>query len=281
MGSREKRATPITRSDLLALAGKRSTPIRRYLQWALANEHLAARDDGVGSSLRMECRSDIRDAAAAAALFPEQWWGVVVFTCFGSNLGTETAAPSFQRHRDAAEAQAELDRIVFPTGSVGQHRIQATLRGAKEALVAACERHDLFHSVLHSHHDFDQRYRTLRAARVRQWARTTCFDLLLRAGALGVGGERYLPELAYLAGSTGPRKGFAAVFGVDPDHGSSPWAEAVLAAWAENWRAVADRVGADWDGPPLYPRDQENFLCVYQERLERGQVPRATARKPC
>lgn len=268
-------------SELLALAGKRSAPIRRYLEWARENERSASSDDGVGSSLRMECRSDIRDAAEAAALFSEQWWGVVVFTCFGSNLGAETAAPSFQRPRDPAEAEAELDRIAFPRGSVGHHRIQATLRGAKEALVAACDRQDLFHGVLHSRDDFDERYRTLREARVRQWGRTTCFDLLLRAGALGVGGQKCLPELAYLDGSTGPRKGFAAVFGVDPDHGSSPWAESVLAAWAENWQAVADRVGAEWDGPPLYPRDQENFLCVYQERLARGQVVRASVRKSC
>jgi hypothetical protein len=111
---------------------------------------------------------------------------------------------------------------------------------------------------------------------VRQWGRTTCFGLLLRAGALGVGGTRYLPELAYLAGSTGPSKGFAAVFGVAPDHGGAPWAEAVLRAWAENWRAVAERVRIAWDGPALQPRDQESFLCVYQERLGRGAV-----RMPC
>lgn len=83
-----------------------------------------------------------------------------------------------------------------------------------------------------------------------------------------MGGERYLPELAYLAGSTGPRKGFAIVFGVAPDRGAERWAEEVLRAWAENWQSVATRVGVEWEGQPLYPRDQENFLCIYQEGHE-------------
>jgi hypothetical protein len=77
----------------------------------------------------------------------------------------------------------------------------------------------------HGDGDFDSRYRRLLGSRLTQWGRTTCFDLLLRAGALGVGGERYLPELAYLASSTGPRKGFAIVFGVAPDRGTERWAE--------------------------------------------------------
>lgn len=271
----------LSRSELFALADVRRQPVRRYLWWALENERFATRSGRADLSLRMECRSDIRDAAEAAALFPEQWWGIVVFTCFGSKLGAETVAPSFQRPRDAASAETALETIEFPRGSVGHHRIQATLKGAKQALVAACECHALFHGVLHSPDDFDARYRTLRDARVRQWGRTTCFDLLLRAGALGVGGRTCLPELAYLAGSAGPRKGFAAVFGVDPDSATAPWAEAMLRSWAENWGAVAERVGVQWDGPPLYPRDQENFLCVYQERLARGQVPRVKTGKSC
>jgi ribosomal protein S18 acetylase RimI-like enzyme len=270
------RTTAITRSELFALADARRQPVRRYLRWALENERLAARDGRAASSLRMECRSDIRDAAEAAQVFPEQWWGVVVFTCFGSKLGAETVAPRFRHPRDPSSAEAALDQITFPRGSVGHHRIQSTLKGAKQALVAACAQHAFFDSVLHSAEDFDACYRRLREARVRQWGRTTCFDLLLRAGALGVGGKRSLPELAYLAGSTGPRKGFTAVFGVDPDQRSAQWAEAVLRAWAEHWQAVAARVGIEWQGEPLYPRDQENFLCVYQERLARGALG-----KPC
>ncbi len=262
----------VTRSELLALADERREPMRRYLQWALENERLAVREERPELSLRMDCRPDIRDADETARLFPEQWWGIVVFTCFGSKLGAETAAPRFQHPRDPLRAEADLKELSFPRGSVGHHRIQSTLTGAKQALVAACARHPFFNSVLHSAEDFDDRYRRLREAKVRQWGRTTCFDLLLRAGALGVGGERYVPDLAYLAGSTGPRKGFAAVFGVTPDQASAPWGEAVLRAWAEHWQMVAKRVGVGWEGPPLYPRDQENFLCVYQERLARGVV---------
>lgn len=276
VGSDEMLTTALTRSELLALADERRRPIRRYLRWALENERSPGQRRCGGLSLRMEHRSDISEAAEAATLFPDRWWGIVVFTCFGSKLGAETAAPSFQHPRDAASAETELERIVFPRRSVGHHRIQSTLKGAKQALVAACERSDLFRSVLHGAEDFDARYRRLREARVRQWGRTTCFDLLLRAGALGVGDARCLPELAYLAGSTGPRKGFAVVFGVDPDRGSAPWAEAVLRGWAENWQAVADLVGVEWEGPPLHPCDQENFLCVYQERLARGEL-----RAPC
>jgi hypothetical protein len=45
--------------------------------------------------------------------------------------------------------------------------------------------------------------------------RRTSFDLLLRAGALGIGGQHYKPEIAYLGGSTGPKRGFARVWGVE------------------------------------------------------------------
>ncbi len=269
---------PITRSELLDLVATRRVPVRRYLQWALKNERLAERDGRAGLSLRMDTRADIRDAAEAARRFPEQWWGIVVFTCFGSKLGAETAAPRFQHPRGPASAEAALDKIAFPRGSVGHHRIQSTLTGAKQALVAACAHHALFRSVLHDTEDFDGRYQLLRGARVRQWGRTTCFDLLLRAGALGIGGKpRWLTRARVpCGGSTGPRKGFAAVFGVDTDQRHAAWAEAVLRAWADHWQAVAERVGVEWDGEPLYPRDQENFLCVYQERLARGALG-----KPC
>lgn len=64
------RATVITRSELLALADARRTPVRRYLQWAAENERLAATGEGTASSLRMDCRSDIRDAAEAAEAVP-------------------------------------------------------------------------------------------------------------------------------------------------------------------------------------------------------------------
>lgn len=101
---------------------------------------------------------------------------------------------------------------------------------------------------------------------MRQWGRTTCFDLFLRAGALGIGGLHYEPEYAYLAGSTGPRSGFRKVWGRDINANNAAWGEAVLRAWTEEWPAVVDRAGADWDGDAYTPADFENALCIWQER---------------
>ncbi len=164
------------------------------------------------------------------------------------------------------DAESVLDRIGFPRGSIGHHRIQPAVKGAKQALISACADHKFFNDVLHGDADFDTRYRLLRGARIRQWGRTTSFDLLLRAGTLGIGDRRYQPEYAYLGGSTGPKAGFALVWGVLPnDNASVVWAEALLRAWTEGWQAVAKRVGVEWNGEPLEPCDQENFLCIYQE----------------
>ena len=133
--------------------------------------------------------------------------------------------------------------------------------------MAACGDHELFYDLLHGRDDFDTRYLHLRAAKLRQWGRTTSFDLLLRAGALGVGGQQYKPDYAYFGGSTGPKSGFARVFGeaLDTDERVA-WADSLLRHWTEEWQGVCERVGADWDRPPLEACDQENFLCIYQER---------------
>lgn len=250
----------LSREELLALVDERADAVRDYLLWAQAHDS----EDG---SHRMLERPDIADAAKAAELFPEQWWGVVVFTCFGSTLGATTVAQAFQRPLPPPDAEAELERTTFRRGSIGHHRIQPAHKGAKQALVAACLDHGLFHDVLHGREDFHTRYLRLRAARMRQWGRTTSFDLLLRAGALGVGGEHYKPEYAYLSGSTGPKAGFTRVWGrpLKTDEAVA-WAEALLRVWTEEWQEVAERVGVAWQRPPLEPCDQENFLCIYQER---------------
>lgn len=88
---------------------------------------------------------------------------------------------------------------------------------------------------------------------------------MLRGGALGVGGQRYKP--AYLGGSTGPKSGFARVLGetLTSDERAA-WAESLLWRWTEEWPGVAELVGVAWQGEPLEPCDQENFLCIYQER---------------
>ena len=251
----------LAREDFFALVEKRSADVRDYLVWARTH-------DGEDSTLRMSARPDIQDAADAAEAFSEQWWGVVVFTCFGAKLGASAVAPYFQRPVAAPRAREILDQVQLPAGSIGHHRIQPGHKGAKQALVAACLDHELFHDVLHSREDFDTRYRRVRAARMTQWGRTTSFDLFLRAGALGIGGAQYKPEIAYLGGSTGPKKGFARVWGaVADDDATVEWAEDVLRVWTEEWAEVAERVGVEWRQPPLEPCDQENFLCIYQERL--------------
>ena len=259
----------VSRDELFSLVDKQRDGVQAYLVWALDMERRAGEGDAQHGSMRMEKGLDIQHAAEAAELFAECWWGIVVFTCFGSRVGARAAAPYFQRPSPPREAKAALEQIAFPPGSVGHHRIQPAHKGAKEALVAACDHHGFFREVLHSGEDFDTRYQRLRRERLRQWGMTTCFDLLVRAGALGVGGARYLPEFAYLAGSTGPRRGYELVFGEVLSDERAPWAEAVLQVWPQHWREVADRVGIRWEGEPLYPRDQENFLCIYQEQFGR------------
>ncbi len=58
---------------------------------------------------------------------------------------------------------------------------------------------------------FDERFAALMKFRVSWWGRRTCFDVLLRAGALAVSGETYRPDKAYLRGSQGPSAGFEPV----------------------------------------------------------------------
>ncbi len=250
----------LERDELLALVDERADAVRDYLLWARDN-------DNDQWSFRTRERPDIRRAAEALELFAEDWWGVVVYSCFDSTKGAATVAPQFREPLEPEHAAAVLAQLDFPRGSVGGHRIQPAVKGAKQALVAACADHEFFRDALHSGEDFDTRYRRVRGARLRQWGRTTSFDLLLRAGALGIGGARYTPEYAYLGGSTGPKAGFARVWGVTlKDDAAVARAESLLRAWAEEWDRVADRVGVEWDEPPLTPCDQENFLCIYQER---------------
>jgi hypothetical protein len=250
----------LSRKDLFAVVEERADAVRDYLLWARLH-------DDEHATLRMSARPDIGDAATAAEAFPEKWWGVVVFTCFGSRRGAAVVAPQFQHPLSPSQAEAALDDLALPAGAIGHHRIQPAHKGAKQALVSACAAHDLFRDILHCGEDFDTRFRRLRSVHLRQWGRTTSFDLLLRAGALGIGGKSYKPEFAYLGGSTGPKAGFARVWGFRPnDQAAVDWAERLLRAWAEEWQSVVESVGVAWDRPPLEPCDQENFLCVYQER---------------
>jgi hypothetical protein len=249
----------VARHELLALVDQRPDEVRAFLDWA-------ERHESGSSSMYLAKRSDILDARHAASLYPEAWWGVVVFTCFGSLNSTRALREVIAEPVNAEAAGELLASVHFTRPTVGHHRIQQGLLGAKKALVAACRHSDILHEVLHRPRSFDDRYRRLRSAGLARWGRTTCFDLLLRTGVLSVGGQRYEPEIAYLAGSTGPRAGFRAVWGRDVTDGTAPWCEGVLQAWHRHWPEVVDRVGAHWSGRPYAPGDLENALCIYQER---------------
>jgi hypothetical protein len=248
-----------SREDLLELVARRREPVRDYLEWAKAN-------DNDKWTFRMSARPDITRAAQVGRLFPDDWWGVVVYSCFDSTTGAAAVAPQFPRPLPPPDAEATLETIAFPRGSVGGHRIQPGVTGARRALVAACADHELFFELLHGDENFDARYLTLRSAELPQWGRTTSFDLFLRAGAIGIGGRPYKPDYAYLGGSTGPKSGFTRVFGEAlATDAQVAWAESLLWRWTETWDAVAARVGVQWHRAPLEPCDQENFLCIYQE----------------
>jgi hypothetical protein len=158
------------RDQLFEIVERRREALHNYLEWAKAN-------DNEQWTFRMSARPDIRRAAEATALFPDDWWGVVVYSCFDSATGLKAVVPHFQRPLPPPEAEAILASVDFPRGSVGGHRIQPTVKGARQALVAACADYELFRELLYSGDDFDTRYLRLRGARLRQWGgrpRSTC-----------------------------------------------------------------------------------------------------------
>lgn len=252
-----------TAEEFQSLIRRRRRQVAGFLEWA------AERECSSGSSLRAANRHDITDAKQVLPLFADEpWWGLVVFTAFGSAIGTEAVADALTEPIPPNDAQRFLDSLELPRGAVGHHRIQPGHRGAKTALVAACTHAKDFERILHRGVGFHDRYRELRALGAKQWGRTTCFDLLLRAGALGIGGARYAPEIAYLADSTGPGKGFEAVFGLEITKRNVAWCEGVLRRWSDQWFEVAETAGVRWPasaGEPYGPADFENALCVYQE----------------
>ncbi len=260
-----RRTSPerVSRDDLLRLVRTRRRSIRSFLEWA-------DRTEADGESVRWEARRDIEEAREAAGWFEEPWWGVVVFSCFSSLQGAKVVSGSFRRPVDPRRARRLLGEFVFPRGSVGHHRIQPGVKGAKEALVAACERSPDFEGILLRGAEFHERYQKLRELGARQWGRTTCFDLVLRTGALGVGGRRYEPDRAYLDDSTGPKAGFKKVWGIPVTRQNAEWCESLLRAWTENWSLVADEVGAAWTAQPYTPGDFENALCIFQEKFSQG-----------
>jgi len=247
------------RDGLVALVRERKEQLRHFLIWAISCETS-------GWSMRWYNRQDIKDAAIAGSWFPDQWWGVTVFTCFGSLKGVQSVRASFEHPLKPDQAWDNLQQVSFERGSIGHHRIQPAHKGAKTALVAACQYAEMFHQILFSGGSFDDRFESLRALHAPQWGRTTCFDLLLRAAALGVGEQNYMSDRAYLAGSTGPASGFKGVWGIQVTWRNADWCEDVLRWWSNNWSLVCGEVGVEWSGDPYVPADFENALCIYQER---------------
>lgn len=216
--------------------------------------------------MRVSNRGDLRRVRSVLPLFGDGWWAAVVYSCFDSEIGTRAVAPFFQRPKDPLEAERLLETIMLPPGSVQHHRTQPGHKGARIALVAACSRVDDFEQIIRGGRDFQERYEALRRLRAKQWGRTTCFDLLLRTGQLALGSERpYSPDRAYLADSTGPRKGFELVWGIAVTRTNASDCEALLRRWSASWHEVAGSAGVSWEGAPYEPGDFENALCIFQE----------------
>lgn len=249
--------------ELWRLALRRREELRDLLLWALTEER-AAEEGEPWRSLWLADRPDVEAAGRSAAAFPEMWWGLVVFTAFGSAIGADAVRSAFAHPIEAAEAESKIAGCVFPSGSVGHHRRRRGLEASKRALLSACRQWPLFRDVLECPGDFDSRYRVLRSARVPEWGRTTCFDLFVRAGRLGLGGMQYEPARVYLADSTGPAKGFERVWGVCIGRANAEWGERVVAGWCTNWFELTRIAGVEWAWEAGYsPGDLENALCVW------------------
>ncbi|HSH61127.1 MAG TPA: hypothetical protein VK988_16100 [Acidimicrobiales bacterium] len=151
------------------------------------------------------------------------------------------------------------------------HRAQSTRTGARRSLVSACDKADDIENVLcECGVAFDERFAALMKFRVSCWGRTTCFDVLLRAGALAVSGETYRPDKAYLRGSQGPSAGSKRLWGVPVTVSNADLCAELLRRWTQRWDAVASTVGVGWEGKPYDSADFENALCVFQEPHRAG-----------
>jgi len=83
--------------------------------------------------------------------------------------------------------------------------------------------------------------------RASYWGRRGCFDLLLRAGALAIGGQRYGPDRAYI--DTASARGFLEVTGVPLTASTAEWCEAFILWWSDHWDEVAALAGGGVLGP--------------------------------
>jgi hypothetical protein len=249
---------PVTNEDWINLVGARRHQIAGFLSWVAEREAV--------DSMRLSNRGDIRRVQGILDAFADDWWAAVVYSCFDSQTGALAVADAFQRPVSPKEAAGLLSSIELPPGAVQHHRTQPGHTGAKTALISACACAHDFERILREGRAFHDRYEALRGLRAKQWGRTTCFDLLVRTGQLGIGdGNRYEPDRAYLADSTGPRNGFRMIWGIQVTRANADGCEALLRGWTTRWNRIADQVGVTWYGEPYGPGDFENALCIFQE----------------
>jgi hypothetical protein len=254
---------PSTDDEWTALVSTRHRQIGRFLFWAAERE--------ATGSMRLSDRGDIARVRRITDAFGEPWWAAVVYSCFDSELGTLAVAQDFHDPVNAGHAARLLSEMKLPPGAIAGHRIQPAHKGAKVALVSACARAGDFGAILSARHGFHDRYLALRGLHAPQWGRTTCYDLLVRTGQLGIpSGSRYEPDRAYLADSTGPRKGFKLIWGIEVNRSNANECETLLRGWTRRWQRIADQVGVAWVGQPYGPGDFENALCIFQERGNPG-----------
>ncbi len=247
-------------ADWDALLTARRALVTDFLLWAKERERTP------GRSMRLRNREDLTRVRQVLPLFGEPWWAAVVYSCFDSVRGTQAVADAFKEPLPPGQAAAILSGLVLPRGAVQHHRTQPGHRGAKIALISACGHAGGIQSILHEPGGFHQRFERLLALPLPWWARTTCYDLLVRTGMLGIGGQRYQPDRAYLADSTGPSKGFARVWGVQVNGGNAEHCEQILREWSRRWAETCARLDISWEGAPYSAGDFENALCIYQER---------------
>jgi len=250
--------------DPSGLLSVRCQEVGHFLRWAL-NAELG------GQSLRWRERSDIQASrrVVGSNVFSEDWWALVVYSCFMSEIGASAVAWSFREPLNASQAQQVLASLQLPRGAVKYHRVQPAHSGAKAALIGACRQWPAFREILLGPGSFHDRYMALGALGAHQWGRTTRYDLVLRAGALRIGGHFYEPDRAYLLESTGPKKGFTEIFGLPVTRENAAACEELLRTWKSAWVEVADQAGIEWVGGPYAPGDFENALCIYQDKKHR------------
>ena len=264
MTSHNVLAEDVTDEFFMNLVAQLGEAVAQFLGWAAA---CLAED----RPLRLRDREDLAEARTMASEFDEPWWGIVVYTCFGAVQGARRVGSLFGVVPPPGGVEDRLARLksIMVSGDVGRHRIQPGHKGARTALRSACDNAESFRSILCGDEGgFDQRYRGLLGLDIPQWRRTTCFDLMLRTGWLGVPGRRIEPEVAYLRGSQGPRAGFEQVFGITVSASNAAYCEGLLQAWTRNWDDVSRFANVRWDGDGFTPGDFENVLCIYQEPLK-------------